>query len=88
MRIKALDHSLDRALHQFLVILGLDIVFFNLAQHFRENFKVLVSLSGSRFDHDRISIEKENAPDQNTEHDGLQKKSLVVSRHSIAPDLQ
>jgi hypothetical protein len=87
VRVKTLNHPLDRAQDQFLVILGFHVILLNLTQHFREKFEAPVGFPGSRFDHDRIPVEKENTSDEKTEGDNLEKKSPVVSRHRITPDV-
>jgi hypothetical protein len=88
VRIKALNHALDRTLDQFLTILRLHVILLNLAQHLREEFEVLVGFSCSRFNDDGISVEKENASDEKTEDDGLEERFLVVSRHRKTPNVQ
>jgi hypothetical protein len=87
MRVKALHHSLDSALNQFPILLGFNVILFDLAKYFGEELEVLVSVFGSCFNGNRVSVEKEYAPEENTEDKGLKKKSLVVSRHNAAPVL-
>ena len=48
MRVKAVDHSLDRTVNKFLGVFRLHVVLFNLPEYFGEEFNILVNVVRTR----------------------------------------